>query len=47
MSFLTFSLFLQKLTFQCSKNQLKILPAFTFSTIQHKKPIEKAGTTVP
>jgi hypothetical protein len=50
MSFLDFSSFLQKLTFQRSKRQLKSLPfvsAFAFSAFRLKKTAEKQEQTVP
>jgi hypothetical protein len=50
MSFSAFSSFLQTLTFQRSKSQLKILPfvsAFGFSAFRLKKTSEKQEQTGP
>jgi hypothetical protein len=50
MSFSAFSSFLQKLAFQRSKSQLKILSfvsVFSFSAFQLKKPAEKQKQTGP
>jgi hypothetical protein len=50
MSFSPFSSFLQKLTFQCFKSQLKNLPfisTFDFSAFWLKKPAEKQKQTGP
>jgi hypothetical protein len=50
MSFSTFSSFVQKLTFQRFKSQLKSLPfipIFGFSAFRLKKPAEKQEQTEP